>query len=35
VEFLVIPGGTHVSILDETTWAKEAAFIERALKTRG
>jgi fermentation-respiration switch protein FrsA (DUF1100 family) len=30
-EFLAIPGGTHVSILDEATWAKELAFIERSL----
>jgi fermentation-respiration switch protein FrsA (DUF1100 family) len=31
-EFLAIADGSHVSILEESTWAKELEFIERSLK---
>ena len=30
-EFLAIPGGSHVSILEESTWAKELEFLERRM----
>jgi hypothetical protein len=31
-EFLAIPGGSHVSILEEATWAKELEFLERTME---
>ncbi|CAN5444887.1 alpha/beta hydrolase [soil metagenome] len=31
-EIVVVPGGTHVSIFDEPTWARELAFFEKLRK---
>ncbi len=34
-EFIAVPGGGHVSILDEPVWAKELEFFERKLNEAG